>query len=151
MDLSEAQALAARIRVEPSMSAFVEEIDALALWVQKLPAEPSRISCYFCPRPASTMEAGYAVCERMFHSFTFDDRLPTCSDLSDALAGAVDAIRQAIAPDENVPPAPEAPTGVSGHYDAEAVAEAILRAVWLGAGSVGAVAHLAQAIKAAER
>lgn len=32
-----------------------------------LPDQPRPISCYFCDRPASTMEAGYAVCEAMLH------------------------------------------------------------------------------------
>lgn len=101
---------------------------------------PQPISCYFCSRPASTMEAGYAVCEPMFH---------------DGLRRRIEAA-PTPEPDDVGSPAPEAPTGVSGHYDALHLAVAIVRAVSVIMMDNAQTAHkvvprLAEAIRRAER
>lgn len=97
---------------------------------------PQPISCYFCSRPASTMEAGYAVCEPMFH---------------DGLRRRIETPPAPCAPDDLGPPAPEAPRGVSGHYDADVLALAIMRAIREGADSLGSTRRLSSGIRTAER
>lgn len=65
MDLRDAQ-IVARVVFQNSPFGPVRDLAEFVL-AQDAEPSPHPISCYFCDRPASTMEAGYAVCEAMFH------------------------------------------------------------------------------------